>query len=375
MGLSIDPVRDGKDLAEFVNIPFAIYGSDSPWVAPLKSQQLELLDKTRHPFWQTARGETFIARRDGQAVGGIAAIIDEKYNAYAGEKCGAFGFFECREDRAAAWELLDSARQWLKSRGMEFMRGPLNPSTNYTCGLLVKGFSLPPALMMPWNPPYYPEFLETWHLRKEQDLFAYRIQRGKLAPPAWLKQEIIRIKAAHPFTCRPASKRNMAADIHTMLELYRLSWADNWGFSPLSDGEAAMLVKELKGIVDPDLFVLFFHGDKPAGGMVALPDMNPLLKKLRGKIGLSAPWLWWQSRADIKKSYRIMLFGILPEYRLLGLPLLLFDYMLAQAAKRPELEWMEGSWVLEDNVAIDDLIEDFGGELVKRYRIYRREIG
>lgn len=374
MAITLETVGSSRELEEFVNLPFHIHNKSTPWVGPLKKQQLELLDPARHPFWQTARRQIFLARRDGQAVGGIAAIVDEKYNDYAGQKCGAFGFFECQNDRDAAFQLLDAARKWLADQGMAFMRGPLNPSTNYTCGLLVGGFELDPALMMPWNPPYYAEFLESWGLRKERDLFAYRMDRQNISLADWLKDEIGRLKQENNFTCRPSSKATMSGDIGIMLEIYRLSWADNWGFSPLSPAEEANHVKDLKSLVDPDFFTLFFHKGEPAGGMVALPDLNPLLKRLDGSLGITLPYHWWKSRRQIRGGYRIMLFGILPKYRLWGLPLLLFDYMLSQAAKKPEFEWVEGSWVLEDNAAIDDLIEDFGGKLAKRYRIYRREI-
>lgn len=374
MNFEISPCRDKRDLREFVNLPFRLYPPESPWVGSLIRQDMRLLDSARHPFWRTARRELFLARENGKAVGRIAAIIDEKYNSYAHEKCGAFGFFECVDDREIAHALLDRARSWHLEQGMKFMRGPLNPSTNYTCGMLVSGFEYPPVLMMPWNPPWYPRLLETYPLFKEQDLFAYLIDREKLAPPEWLAEDVARLREENRFSFRTASKATMAGDIRSMLEIYRVSWANNWGFSPLSKEEADELVHELKGIVDPEFFVLFFHGDEPAAGMVALPDLNPLLKRLRGRLGFSTLWHWWQSRPQIRRGYRIMLFGIKPEYRLLGLPLLLFDYLLKTARKRPDLEWVEGSWVLEDNNAICDLIEDFGGVIQKRYRIYRQDI-
>ena len=259
------------------------------------------------------------------------------------------GFFECLDDPEAAHALLGEARSWLAAQGMSFMRGPLNPSANYTCGLLVDGFDLPPVIMMPWNPPYYAELLEGWHLRKEQDLFAYLIERDRLSPPDWLREEVDRLKAEARFTCRTSSKATLAADIRTMLEIYRESWAKNWGFSPLSDGEAEHHVKELKGILDPDFFVLFYHNDEPAAGMVALPDMNPLLKRLNGKLGLSALWHWWQAREEIRGGYRIMLFGIKGGPPLAGLPLAgCWTICWKKPAANRFSVWV-GSWVLEDN--------------------------
>ena len=92
------------------------------------------------------------------------------------------------------------------------------------------------------------------------------------------------------------------------------------------------------------------------------------------KLGLSALWHYWQARGEMRGKYRMMLFGIREEFRLLGLPLLLLDYMLEQARRHPEFCQVEGSWVLEDNMAVNDLIEDFSGRITKRYRLYRKEI-
>jgi len=374
MSLTVIPARSKQEFDQFMDLPWSLYERGSLWTPGLKSQDRELLTPGEHPFWESARRELFLVLRDGRAIGRIAAIVDEKYNAYANEKCGAFGFFECANDPEAAHALLDAAYGWLAAQGMRFMRGPLNPSANYTCGLLVHGFDLAPTIMMPWNPPYYAELLETWHLRKEQDLFAYQIERSRLTPPEWLSEEVTRLKAEARFTCRTSSKATLAEDIRAMLELYKVSWAKNWGFSPLSDGEAEQHVKELKSVLDPEFFVLFFHNNEPAAGMVALPDMAPLLRRLNGKLGISALWHWWQSRAEIRGGYRIILFGIREEFRLMGLPLLLLDFMLEKARQHPHFQWVEGSWVLEDNAPVNDLLEDFSGELTKRYRLYRREI-
>lgn len=373
MAIQIAPVASSSELTDFATLPFAINRNNPLWVPPLIKQEMELLSKDRHPFWQGAKGQLFLASENGRLKGRIAAIVDNNYNSFSGEKCGAFGFFESENDPACAGALLDAASDWLAAEGMKFMRGPLNPSTNYTCGILVQGFDRAPSLMMPWNPPYYPELIERAGFYKEQDLFAYVIDRAGLALPERLQVEVARLKKETRFRLRPSSKKTLQADIRAMLDIYRQAWAGNWGFSPLSEAEADKHVEELAGILDPDFFAIFFDGEKPVAGMVGLPDMNPLLKRLNGRIGLSAPWHYWRSRKQIRSGLRIMLFGILPEYRLYGLPLLLLDYMLATARSKPDLRWVEGSWILEDNFAMNDLMEDFSGRLASRYRIYRRE--
>lgn len=362
-------------LAAFVDLPFAIHKDNPLWAPPISKQLVELLSPDQHPFWRSARRELFLAIRNGRPVGRIAAIIDNAYNAFAREDCGAFGFFECDNDQEAAGALLNAAGNWLGQQGMKFMRGPLNPSTNYTCGMLVQGFELAPALMMPWNPSYYPGLIEREGLRKEQDLFAYVIDNDNLALSDRLKTEIAAIRGNSDFTCRPSSKKTLKADIRALLDIYQKAWANNWGFTPLSPAEAEQHVCELGGVLDPDFFVLFFKDRQPVAGMLALPDLTPLLQRLQGRISLAAPWHFWRSRKQVRQGLRIMLFGILPEYRLHGLPTLLLDYMLKQARKKPDLKWVEGSWILEDNLPMNEIMDDFSAILAKRYRIYRRELG
>jgi GNAT superfamily N-acetyltransferase len=367
-------VRTPGDLADFVNVPFDLFGRETPWVPPLKRDDRRLLTPGEHPFWERARRECFLVRDGARAVGRIAAIVDEAYNAFARESCGAFGFFDCPDDPEVAGLLLDAAREWLRSQGMRFVRGPLNPSTNYTCGVLVHGFDQPPAIMMPWNPPHYPALLERQGLRKETDLLAYGIHRDTFRMADGLKEECESLKADGRIVCRPCTKATLMGDIHDMLDIYRESWAENFGFVPLSEAEERQFVSELKPLLDPDFFVLFFHDKTPVAGMVALPDLTPLLRRLHGSLGPMTPWHFWRTRLQARQGYRIMLFGIRKAYRLMGLPLLLLDRLLENAHRRPEFKWVEGSWVLEDNHAVADLIEDFSGRVTKRYRLYREEL-
>ncbi len=372
--LKVIPVKDKAQMDMFMALPKAVYANGPLWVPPIEKDERALLTYGKHPYWEQASGQLFLALRGGRAVGRIAAIIDHNYNAFAHELCGAWGFFECFDDMEAAHALFVAVSTWHKERGMQFMRGPLNPSTNYTCGMLVHGFELAPSIMMPWNFAYYPKFAERWHMRKEQDLFAYGFESDKVNIPPWLYEQVEDTKKRNEFTKRVSSKATLAEDIHTMLDIYQESWADNWAFTPMPIAEAKQHVHTLKSVLDPEFFVLFYHQGRPAGGMLALPDMNPLLKKLDGKIGLSAPWHLWRSQKDLRAHYRLLLLGIRKEYRLMGLPLLVLDFMLNKLKTNPNILSIEGSWSLEDNVVINDLIEDFGGILTKRYRIYRREL-
>ena len=312
--------------------------------------------------------------RGDKAIGRIVAIDDDVYNNYANEKCGAWGFFECFNDKEAAHALFDAVATWHKQRGLSFMRGPLNPSTNYTCGMLVGGFNEKPTIMMPWNFSYYPELVESYYMYKEQDLFSYDLHKDNINIPLWIREQLQQIKKRNDFTYRQSCKATLEQDIRTMLEIFQEAWANNFAFSPGTLDEASNHIKSLKTILDPKLFVMFYYGDKPAGGMLALPNVNPLLKEMNGNLDPRAIWYWYKLRKEIKSKYRMVLFGIKEEYRMLGLPLLLFNFIIEISRDLPHFNTIEGSWTLEDNKKINDTLEDFGGIITKRYRIYRKEL-
>jgi len=372
--IQIMEVKSAGQMSMFLDLPYGVHHGHPLWVPPLKSQERVMLTPGKHPFWDDAEGILFLALRNDTPVGRIAAFEDCKANAYAGQAIGAWGFFECLDDMPAAHALFDAVHDWHAARKAQFLRGPLNPSTNYTCAMLVDGFDKAPSIMMPWNPPYYPVLAESWSMRKEQDLFAYLFMRKIMDTSDVFIKDLDLLKERGEFSVRFSSKATLEADIALMLDIYGESWVDNWAFCPISEAEVARHIAELKTALDPELFALFYHKGEPAGGMLALPNFNPLLKALNGSFGLGTPWHFLHTRSEVAKGYRLLLFGIKPRYRMMGLPLLVLDVMFGCARRRPNLQWVEASWSLEDNDQINQLIEDFGGVLDKRYRIYRREM-
>lgn len=372
--INILEVKSKTQIQSFVNLPWDIYRDAPLWVPPLKRLEFQLLDQDKHPFWENAEGIYFLAEKNNKIVGRIAAIVDHNYNTYSNQLCGAWGFFECINDQDVANALFEAAKQWLKEKNMTFMRGPLNPSTNYTCGMLIEGFELNPCVMMPWNYPYLNELVENYGMTKEQDLFAYLFDKSTANISDKLKRHLNHFKRKKTFSYRTTSKKTIVEDIQIMLDIYKKSWTQNWGFNPMSLREVDDLTHSLKYLIDPDFFILFYNNDIPVGGLVALPDINILLKRCNGKLGLSTLWHWWKTRKLVRQGYRMILMGVKPEYHSLGLPLLLLDCLLDKHAQSPEIEWVEGSWTLESNTALNSMLVHFNGKNTKTYRIYRREI-
>src|SRR5215831_5849158 len=178
--IDVKPARRSSDRQRFLDFPYKLYRGDAHWVPPLRMAQRDILNIKRHPFYKTSDVELFLARRKGRVVGRIMAILNRAHNEFHNERAGFFGFFEVENDRQAVTALLDVARDWVRSRGAEIIRGPVNPSTNYECGLLVDGFDADPMVMMTYNPRYYPELMEKSGLHKVKDLLAYLSHAQKI---------------------------------------------------------------------------------------------------------------------------------------------------------------------------------------------------
>ena len=371
-GIEIVVVEGGSELKEFIDLPWNLYAEYPRWVPPLKKEVRRLLDPRRHPFWSSAERRLFLARRGSQAVGRIAGIIDRRYNEFHGEQMGIWGFFECADDPAAAAALFSSVETWARRKGMAFVRGPLNPSTNYEVGLLVEGFDYPPTLMMTYNPPYYSRLVESCGFAKEKDLVAFLID-GDYKLPEWMDSLAERIARKKGIHIQPFRPKEEDAEFARIKEIYNDSWSANWGFVPLSDGEMRDIQKSVMTFADPDLAFFIYYEDEPAAVCVIFPDINPLLKRLNGRIGLLGLLKVLHNRRKIN-GLRCLMFGIKEKYRQLGIPMLAFHHIFEVVRQKDKYRSLELGWTLEDNEAVNTLAVEAGARPYKRYRIFRKSL-
>jgi len=371
-GIEIITVEGGSELRDFIDLPWKIYVPYPRWVPPLKKEIRRMLDPLKHPFWEFSQRILFLARRGQKTVGRIAGIIDHHYNQFHNEKMGIWGFFECADDPEAAAALFSSVEGWVHTKGMTFIRGPLNPSTNHEAGLLIEGFDYPPSLMMTYNPPYYSRLIESCGYVKEKDLLSFLIDSNyKL--PEWMdhlagkiaKKKGVRITHFHP----------KHADVEFVLirQIYNDAWSDNWGFVPLSENEMEVIGKDIMEFVDPDMAFFIYYEDEPAAFCLVFPDINPLLKRFNGRIGLLGMLKYFLYKKEII-GLRLFMFGIKEKYRQLGFPMLAFHHIYEVVREKKKYRYMEMGWTLEDNEAINELIEEAGAKKYKKYRIFRKPL-
>lgn len=370
-GVEVTPVSSDADLKEFIGFPWQIYTGDNKWAPPLKREVRHLLDTRRHPFWQFSHQALFLARRGPMSVGRIAGIIDENHNRYHKENAAAWGFFECRDDLDAASALFSAVEQWAASHGTTFLRGPLNPSTNYDCGLLVEGFEHSPVIMMPYNPPYYGSLVESCGFQKEKDLLSFlgTAEANQGSPRMTRLAE--RVKKKTEIRIRRGDKKKFESEMALIGEIYSSAWSENWGFVPMTPGELREMGKSLGRIIDEDLVVFLYYREEPVAVIMMLPDINPLLRRLNGKIGLRGLYHILFHKNEVK-GVRCVLFGVKKPYQKLGLPVVAFDHMDRVLRIEKHYEYAEYGWTLEDNYSINQFVIETGAAVHNRYRIYRR---
>ncbi len=334
-----------------------------------------LLSRRKNPFFEHAEAAYLLAERDGAVVGRIAAIANRLHNEFHHDRVGFFGFFETVQDQAVANALLDAAAAWLRQRGFDTMRGPASFSTNDESGVLVNGFDTPPVLMMPHNPPYYLTLFERAGFQKAMDLLVY--QGGSTTPvpvPERLTRgtELIRQRAG--LTIRPLRMNDFTAEVERVKELYNKCWERNWGFIPMTDHEIDHLATQFKPVVVPDLVPFLEKDGVPVGFALAMPDLNVVFRSNRqGRMFPAALKLLWALKRQHIPRLRILLLGVLPEYRGKGYDAILYHWIWTKGAAH-RIWWGEAGWILENNAAMNAGLLKMGFTVYKTYRMLDRPL-
>jgi GNAT superfamily N-acetyltransferase len=378
--LSISTVQDDKDLLAFITFPWEVYRRDPYWVPPLISERLEFLDRERNPFFQHGSASYFLARRNGQVVGTIAAFTNRLYNEVQGVNTGFFGFFEVLPDPEAAEALLATAEAWCREAGHGSVVGPAQFSTNDELGLLVDGFADAPRILMTYNPPRYQQYLESAGYQKAMDLLAYRlgIRDFEKNIPEKLVRVAEKVAKRGKLRVRRVNMSRFDEEVGHVKRIYNRSWEKNWGFVPMTEPEFDRLARNLKTLIDPDLIVAVEAGDEVVGFGLTLPDLSQPLRLAYPRPGvpeaLTLAKLMWHWKVRRKVDWlRIIALGVLPEYQGMGVDALMY-LETARAAFPKGYKMAELSWILETNEKMNRPIVALGGEVYKRYRMYEKTL-
>jgi hypothetical protein len=375
--LRLEPVSGRAGLRAFVGLTRTVFAGDPCWVQPLTFERLDHLDQRKNPFLREIDVQYWTAWRGATPVGRVSAQVNRRHLERHGDATGHFGFLDAVDDREVFDALLTTAEGWLRERGMRRTAGPFNLSINDECGLLVDGFERPPNMMMGHARPYYRERVEAQGYAKAKDLLAYDFDVAGPWPEA-AQRLLARLHATPGVRIRPLDMRRYRDEIATICRIFNDAWADNWGFIPFGEVEAAYLAKSIRPLVDAGSFAVGELDGEPVAMTVTLPNLNEAIAGLDGRL-LPLGWsrLLWRVKVRGLQTGRMPLMGVVKRLQHTGkgaaLALGVIDavkrHHQARGYRRAEL-----SWVLEDNRSIKAVIQAVGGVPYKRYRIFEKAL-
>jgi GNAT superfamily N-acetyltransferase len=304
-------------------------------------------------------------------IGRIAVYIDNLANEYWKAKIGFFGHYECIDDPAAANLLLEAAENWLRERGMQAIRGQWN-LVSQDIGFIYEGFDLQPTVLSSYNHRYYNDQMIHYGMKKARDLVVYNCDLGKgYKLPRRFFSFTDKIAHHYGVKIRTINMKKLVEDTRIILQLTNESLKDNWGYYPVEETEAEHIAADLKMIIHPEVVFIAEIEEKPIGYLLAIPDVNDILKNMNGKL---FPLGIFKLLTGIKKlnRYRIWAMGILPEYQKRGVSVLMFCRLNDATASKGA--YLEANWVLEDNALMNNALVKLEFDLVKKYRIYEKKI-
>ncbi len=368
--ISVVDTKEGKK--EFLEFPYSLYENDEYWVPPLRMEQKKLLDTDKNPFYDNAEIELFLVYNNGKLVGRIAAIIDHRYNDYHDAKTGFFGFFECINRERSAQLMFRVVEEWLRSRGMKEMMGPVNPGMMDEIGILVKGFQKYPSILMPYHKEYYDPLLKSIGLEKAMDLLTYEVNQDNVDRERMSRAVEIVKRRLPDIRIRKIRLKKIDEEIKIIQEIFNEAWKDNWGFIPLSEAEFKYLAKDLKAVVDDNYAHIAEVKGEPVAFSVALPDYNQILKNMNGNLFPFGFLKILFNRRKITKI-RTALMGVKPDYQGKGIDALLHRESIENGLRYNKYA-SEIGWILENNIQMNRVAEKIGGEHDKTYRMYQKDL-
>jgi len=340
-------------------------------VAPFWNE-LKGFFKKKNPFWSHAECQLFIARKQGKVIGRIAAIIDHAYCPVVGEKIGYFGFFECIDNYQCAQALFQVTQDWLVSKNMKIMRGPIDGRIDVGCGFLYTGFDSTPSVLSTYSPAYYLSFAEKYGMKKSRDFFHYSIDLTKPLPKELEKKAQQCLSLG--IQIRPFNRLRAGRELKWWVPLFLETFSDHWGFVPVSSKEVYTRfgVRNLRWFVDPRLFLVAESNDEPVAYLWSTPDYNSVFQTLHGKLGPSEAirFLLTQRRINTGKLHFV---GIRKDFRHHHIASLL-NYKALLEMKNRGYVHAEVGYMDEHNTIAHTTIALTGATVYKKHRVFEKDL-
>ena len=358
-----------KQFKDFLDLPFRIYKDIPQWVPPLRMDDRVRLNPKRHPFYKHSQAGFFLAYEGTRPIGRIAVMDHRVYNEYNNEETAFFYLFECENDQQIADVLFEAAFKWARARGLTRILGPKGFTVMEGFGLLVKGFEHRPAFGQPYNPPYYPELIESVGFQPERDAVSGYLGTD-LEFPLRIHELAERIAERRGLRiARYRTRQDLRALIPKLKDLYNSALRGTGGNAPITDDEADAMASQLLWFSDPRLVKIVMKGDEPVGFLMAYPDISAALQKTKGRV---FPFGWITLLREFKRTDWVNLngMGLIPEYRGSGGTAILYSEIFKSATETGQFNHGEVVQIGMENAKMQREMENFGIDLYKMHRTY-----
>jgi hypothetical protein len=370
--VNIIEVTNQKHRTEFLDLAGKLYKNDSNYARPLDAEIEGIFNPDNNSFFSHGSAVRWILQDEkGTTIGRIAAFINENKAQTFDQPTGGCGFFECVNDKKAAFLLFDTAKAWLADKGMEAMDGPVNFGENDNhWGLLVDGF-IPQGYGMPYHQKYYKEFFEEYGFKVFFEQYSYHLDLRKKFPERfWKIAEWIAKKPG--FTFEHFRYDNTEKYVQDIISVYNEAWKFHDNFSPIDPEDLRKIAREGKGVIEEEFIWFAYFEGQPIAFFVAMPDINQILTKMNGKFNLwnKLKFLYYLKRKTITRA-RISIMGVVPKYQRFGVESAIFWHMDKVMKRKPHYNEMELSWVGDFNPKMISIYESVGGVRMKTHYTYR----
>jgi hypothetical protein len=371
--MKIVEVSNRQSRKDFHNVARIIYKNDNTWVCPLDKEIESIFNPEKNVFFRHGEAARWLLYDDkNRLIGRVAAFIDRNMAYKQEQPTGGMGFFECINDRQAAFLLFDTARRWLKERGMEAMDGPVNfGETDKYWGLLVDGFTHP-SYEISYNHPYYQEFFESYGFQTYYRQEGFHLDVTKKLPPRFLK--IAEWIAAKPdYSFKHFEWKHTDRFSSDFCEVFNTAWVTfKENFKPLEKEYIKKTLKKAKAIIDGEFIWIAYYKGKPIAIYLMYPDVNQILKKLNGKLNLvSKLKLLYLKKKKTMTRARGVLMGVIPQFQGMGVESGIILNIARVMSRKPHYTEIEFSWVADFNPKMRKIFMAVESVPAKHYITYR----
>lgn len=372
---SLHQVVTRKDVRYFHDLPAVLYQNDPNWIKPLVQDIESVFNASSNPLFRTGEAVRWLLKdSDNKTIGRVAAFYSKKISASNPRPTGGMGFFECINDREAAFTLFDACRHWLETKGMQIMEGPVNfGERDRWWGLLVDGFT-PPNYCMPYNFRYYKEFFEEYGFKNYFEQYTYSMPVSESHLQDVIKEKARRVFANPDYSFRYMTRREMKQIARNFMIVYNKGWARFPGVKTINTAHARLLLKRLKPILDEKLLWFGFYKNEPVCFMLMLPEVNQIVRHLNGKLNIigKTKFFYYRHLTNYLTKVFGLIFGIVPEHQRKGVEsAMVMSFAELALSKNFRYRDLEFNWIGDFNPSMMHLLDQIGAKVIKTHITYR----